>query len=361
MALYLGSAGTVSHLTLSGLNTSAFGYSCHIYIPTGLNPVSLFSHDLSAGNRLYSGFNGSMRTELFIAGTDGQGSTLVKDRWYHIGVRKIAGVGAEMYVDGVLDITVNNAATLDVANVFLGADHFGDADRFNGYVDNFILWNGATPDAEELKKQRFQRRPVRWANLHSWLEMKPGAQNFDSRGGNTWSPTGTILDAPAAPVPYSLVRPFVLMPQPASGGTTYTQSIAGAMTPTGTLLKQDNKVLSGALTFAGVLTKQPRKVLAGAVTPSATVIKQTGKPLAGSMTPSATLTKRIAKSAFTAALSLAGTLSAFGSGAVALLPLAGTILDALVYGAQLADMSNYASSIGDEANFTGSTTINPDH
>jgi hypothetical protein len=56
-----------------------------------------------------------------------------------------------------------------------------------------------------------------------------------------------------------------------------------------------------------------------------------------------------------------GTLSAFGSGAVALLPLAGTILDALVYGAQLADMSNYASSIGDEANFTGSTTINPDH
>jgi len=435
-------------------------------------------------------------------------------------------------------------------------------------VAHVKAWSTNLTDTELLQEQN-AIRPQKLDNLVGWWPLFPGSGERvkDYSGlGRDWTEGGTLTDEDPPPISYGgkpLFYPFIT----SVGGTTYTQSIAGAMTPTGTLLKQDNKVVSGALTFVGTLTKQPRKVLAGGVTPSATVIKQTAKPLVGSvtpsgtlvkqsnklltaalasagtlarqtnkvlsgaitpaatlikqvnkllaggitpsgtltrvkvalltltasltpsgtlvkktnkalsgaitsiagsltkqvnktlaggitpsgtlarvkvallsitgsmtpsgtlvrktnkplsgaitsiagtltkqanrtfaggitpsgtlarvkvalltltasltpsgtlvkrankslaatLTPSATLTKRIAKSAFTAALSLAGTLSAFGSGAVALLPLAGTILDALVYGAQLADMSNYASSIGDEANFTGSTTINPDH
>lgn len=98
-------------------------------------------------------------------------------------------------------------------------------------------------------------------------------------------------------------------------GQTFTQSLAGSLTPAGALTKQTSKPLAGSTTPAGALTKLCQKALAGvpsptgaltllhtiprvfagAVSPTGALTKLVAKPLAGSTTPTGSLTKLVAK------------------------------------------------------------------
>lgn len=92
----------------------------------------------------------------------------------------------------------------------------------------------------------------------------------------------------------------------ASGGTEYTQDLAGALTSSGTVVKMGGKPLAGALTSAGTVTKSAGKPLAGAIAPSGTVVKSAGKALAGAVTSSGTVIKSAGKA-------LAGELTSAGA------------------------------------------------
>jgi hypothetical protein len=101
-----------------------------------------------------------------------------------------------------------------------------------------------------------------------------------------------------------------------ASGTTFTQNLAGSVTPTGglakavtkpglagtvtptgTLANQANKALAGSVTPTGVLTtiKVVLRSFAGSVTPTGALAKQVSKPLSGASTPTGTLTKQVAK------------------------------------------------------------------
>lgn len=77
---------------------------------------------------------------------------------------------------------------------------------------------------------------------------------------------------------------------PAQGGTTYTVTCSGSITPTGTLVKQANTHYAGTITPVGTLAKQANKTLAGTVTPTSTLVKLAKKILVGVITPVGTLT-----------------------------------------------------------------------
>lgn len=95
----------------------------------------------------------------------------------------------------------------------------------------------------------------------------------------------------------------------ASGPTTFNQSVDGAITPSGTLLKQANKLLAGTITPSGGLLKQVNKIFTGAITPTGALLEQLVKliSVSGSITPTGTLTKQINKS-FTGGITFVGTL-----------------------------------------------------
>lgn len=76
---------------------------------------------------------------------------------------------------------------------------------------------------------------------------------------------------------------------PVGGGTTYNQSAAGSLTPTGAISRRVNKTVAGVLTPAGAIIRQAAKTVAGVLTPTGAVLKQAAKVLAGALTPSGAL------------------------------------------------------------------------
>lgn len=69
-----------------------------------------------------------------------------------------------------------------------------------------------------------------------------------------------------------------------SGGTTYTQSVSGSITPTGALLKQTGKSLSGSVsTISGTLSKSTSKNFSGSITPTGGLTKQASIFLSGAV------------------------------------------------------------------------------
>lgn len=133
---------------------------------------------------------------------------------------------------------------------------------------------------------------------------------------------------------YELGRRQVFLPAAAGGGTTYNQSVAGTVTPAGSLAKQTEKaligsstptgdlstaallgaLLVGSVTAAGSLSRTTLKALAGSSTAAGSVSKETQRTLAGSVTPAGALTKTTMKQ-------LAGVVTATGDVAIAFLLL----------------------------------------
>jgi hypothetical protein len=123
-----------------------------------------------------------------------------------------------------------------------------------------------------------------------------GSQTVDaswsSAGGGTVGKGGIALEIKAA------------------GGTTYTQSVSGGITPTGDLTKLTGKIVAGALaTITGALVKQAQKTLSGAVSSIVgTITKSAQKNVAGNLTSSGTVSKQTNKALSGAVSTIAGTL-----------------------------------------------------
>lgn len=89
-------------------------------------------------------------------------------------------------------------------------------------------------------------------------------------------------------------------------------SLTGSITPDGSLVKQTSKSLAGVLTPDGTLVRQVRKILDGVLTPAGELMKRAGKGVAGSLTPDGTLsraTRKMVSGALTSAGELATELS----------------------------------------------------
>jgi hypothetical protein len=92
---------------------------------------------------------------------------------------------------------------------------------------------------------------------------------------------------------------------------TFTQSLAGSVTPTGALAKAVTKPgLAGSSAPAGALAKQVNKALAGSVTPTGVLatVKVVLRSFAGSVTPTGSLAKQVNK-AFAGSSTATGALT----------------------------------------------------
>lgn len=89
--------------------------------------------------------------------------------------------------------------------------------------------------------------------------------------------------------------------------TLTTITVSGAITPTGTILKQDNKLLAGAITPSGLLQKLPLHIFSGSITPSGVNLKKPIKVLAGVFSPSG-ITARLPIKVLTGAITPTGAI-----------------------------------------------------
>lgn len=96
----------------------------------------------------------------------------------------------------------------------------------------------------------------------------------------------------------------------AAGGTGYTQSAAGSLTPSGALDLKIGKAVAGALAPSAALVKKTSISTEGSITPSGSLVKKAIKSFAGSLTPSGALNAiKVAQQAVAGAIAPAGTLA----------------------------------------------------
>lgn len=91
------------------------------------------------------------------------------------------------------------------------------------------------------------------------------------------------------------------------GGTQYTTTLSGSITPAGVLFKQTQRSLSGVITPVGSIIHLCQRTLSAIITPSGLLTKQTRRSLAGVITPSGVLT-----TSKVALLALAGSITPAG-------------------------------------------------
>lgn len=176
--------------------------------------------------------------------------------------------------------------------------------------------------------------------------------------------SGSTTDAASwtAPNDTGWVAVVAVFQEP-SGGTTYTQTNTGSVTPSGTVAKSISKTLIGTLTPVGNLIKQLFKTIIGALTPSGSLVNiknpsgQTfEESMSGTVTPSGDLT--LIK--FPSAVVPSGVICLWPStnGSIPTGWTRATALDAL-YPKGTADATNPGGTGG--ANTHGHTTPNHNH
>ena len=118
----------------------------------------------------------------------------------------------------------------------------------------------------------------------------PGIMGYGGNNANTYITTWTAIDL--------------------ATGTTYNQSAAGSMTPSGANVRRTNKAMSGALSLAGASVRAARKSVAGVLAPAGATVRRTAKSVAGALGLAGALSAvRLVLASVGGALSLAGALA----------------------------------------------------
>lgn len=141
-------------------------------------------------------------------------------------------------------------------------------------------------------------------SLQAWYAASPVEawlldQASTSQAVRSWSGssaqtsiTGTSVSTSSVPV-FSYGFP-ILVPHsvPASGGTTFTQSVSGSCTASGAPVKQVSKPLAGTTVATGAVAKRLSRTLSGSATAAGVAVKQTLRTLTGSAAGAASLVRR---------------------------------------------------------------------
>jgi hypothetical protein len=177
------------------------------------------------------------------------------------------GVNMRGYADGVLKATTakSGAINADAGAVLLGGNASGGLDEgWYAPIHYAMLWTGRALTPGELL----------------WLQHEPFAM---------------FVEVPVR-------RHFVK----AAGGTTFFQTVTGALSPSGSLQRETRKTLAGATSPTGALARQVQKALGGSVSPAGALARQVQKVLGGSVSPAGALSRSISKT-------LAGAVSPAGN------------------------------------------------
>jgi hypothetical protein len=118
-------------------------------------------------------------------------------------------------------------------------------------------------------------------------------------------PAGTAAELPSCSWNNNANDRYILFLSLTAASAVQTISLAGSITPTGTLGKQAGKALSGSTTPTGAMLRQAAKALAGAIAPASALARQADKVLTGAVAPAGSTTRLVGKN-------LAGTITPTG-------------------------------------------------
>lgn len=180
------------------------------------------------------------------------------------------------------------------------------ANHMSGMIAEAAIWDVALTDAEvALLAASYSPLLVRPQNLVAyWPLIGRTSPEIDTIGRFEMTVTGAVVAAhPRIRYPVGLYAGIAI-----AGGTTYNQSVSGALSFSGSLTKQTGKVLTGSISPTGTLLKQIGKLLSGALSISGDLVKQTGKLLSGALSPEGGLLKQVNK-VLSGDVSFSGTLN----------------------------------------------------
>lgn len=259
--------------------------------------------------------------------------------WYHVALTR-RGSAIKLYVNGVLVVDATDATAGATGFIIGDIDANNNGDEFIGRLAAVKVWARDLSRNEVLAEMK-QYVPVSRKALAAFYPLRRLADDeneFYRALPLTVGGTGHA-DADGPPVGFESAPRQSRAARwiQTAGGTTFTASLAGSVTPSGALTKQANKALAGSATPSGAIAKQAQKPLAGTSTSTGALAKLASKPFAGSSTPAGAITRLAGKGvagsvaasgaiANAAAKALAG--SATAGGAIAKLvskPLAGSV------------------------------------
>jgi len=144
--------GTDDHIdcgTNSGLNLSAFTYSCWVKVDdTGYNTViqrrtAANGTQFSINSEALYYYGGSSVTLI--------SSGITANTWHHVAMTH-TGSQVKGYLNGVRGDAANNSYTsISSANFYIGKHFSGNQYSFNGLIDEVGVWNEALSDNEIVK------------------------------------------------------------------------------------------------------------------------------------------------------------------------------------------------------------------
>lgn len=281
-------------LTVAAPPDGDFTIMAWVLIVVDRNDYSSFftiGTSISTGFR-YLGTDADGTTLLLDAGyITGTGASLNVGQWYHVAmVEDGAGNTVIAYLNGVANIgPLTQTAARQTNTLYAGNNAFSEF--LNGRVAYVKAWTAILTESE-IQVEMQTIAPRRTANLWGWWPLFPGAAErvVDYSGnGRNWTANGTLNDEDPPPVGWGGA---VLLPQRGAGGTTYTQSLAAAVSSSALNALQSSKMLTATQSSSAAPLKQPRSSLVATASSSATSLKQPRPSLAASLSTAATLLKQ---------------------------------------------------------------------
>lgn len=190
MGMQFGNADFTNHFDISGVNTS---FTIHAEVKWDVgNGACIFGFDTENGSTYYSveRFGGNL---LFQTGSgEGTGSAITIGQWYGITLVRTTGVGWEVYLDGISNISVsqanNNSNSHNIGNWHT---NYGD-NTLDGVMDGLKIWSSALTPAQVLAEYGTEAAILQ-TGLLTEANLDDGARTTAQTGTNL-TEVGTVTD-----------------------------------------------------------------------------------------------------------------------------------------------------------------------
>jgi len=158
------------------------------------NSMDVFGHDSGTTTRLVVRTNGGGATQNL-------GSNLPRNTWHHWTVVRTSNTLLELYINGVLDITVTRTiAGRDANTALLMGQHVNNSTPMTGYfcaTKEFTV--ALTPN--QILAEMFQYLPkIADSRLHGWSPILQGPDRAKAYRGTNWTETGALTDVGGPPI-----------------------------------------------------------------------------------------------------------------------------------------------------------------
>ena len=233
MALRFNASGDRLSSTTNLPGAAAFTLMGWVYIAVDLNLFgSLLVYGDSVGPKFaYVGVDGTGTTlNLYDGINDNAGSALSLATWYHVALAGNLNGSLTAYLNGVSNVT----ATGDAANSSERIELMNNTanENIDGRLAAVKIYSAILTAPEILQEMR-SFRPVRTANLNTWLPCvdRVVADNALDMSGNGYDMTvgGTLTVEDGPPIPWGQGRKKYFIPLAAGGYTPINAPISDSL------------------------------------------------------------------------------------------------------------------------------------